>query len=807
MRSLARLACLSLAAAAAIHARPLLSGGLSLPVSPRLAPPWAAPGTAPSAPQDGAGTDKIVFNLPNWHRIASCLREDPRGLLWNPSNLAGIPFLATADTAVLYPLSLLALLGDPVRSMALHAFLHTILAILLAAIWLRSRGHGEAAAFAGGLAFGGGAWMAAHADTIQFVQAAAWTPLLLLGVDAVRAGRLRRGSLTLAAATAFSILGGMPQVTILALLAAGLWLILGSDRRSPLRLRGLGAAGLGVVLGLLLAAPQILPTLECAREARRLHLGAHALRQEALHPVELASLLLPGALGIEAEVQRLAGRLRTRSGEALRPDAIWSHPGRPLGAGDNSIERACGPGLVLGLLALAGALRARGRGALAALGLCAAAVLVATGTPALDAAASLPGLSFASPKRWIFIPVLLLPLFVAQGFAAAQAGRRALLAFVAASALLLAVVGRIAPEGLSALVPGAGPGLAPWLQHEFMGLGAAAALLLVALALPRTTLRSALILLLAVLDAAILEARVNPIQPREDAFFESRTERALQTLAGSSPGTPRFVRFKDPALDLEAARARPAPLPPNLNLLHGLRDIQGYEAILDRHVEDVLDTVEPGLVVSHHLARELRQLSSLQSPVLDLLAVRYVLSSGPLPLPGVALHPDELTGIFERPTALPRATIPDEVVALPAEEDVLRALGRPDFEPARRTYLTEATLASLGEPEAPRGRQARVVIEVESGAELRLRYSAWPGAFLRIADTFHAGWRAHADGELLPIGRADHMLRVIRLPRSEGTLVLRYEPWTFAAGSGLAGIGLVIFLLLLARRPAEPAHA
>lgn len=818
MRDFAAAVGLGLVLAAVFFAPYLWRGEHFLPMSCRAAPPWFDPAATLRSAQDGAGTDKLIFNYPNWIHAANSLRNDPSALLWNSGQFGGTPFLATQNTAVLYPFTWLALLPDPVLGLLIHAALHVWLATILAYAAARRFGATGWGAAVGAVSFGGGTWISAHHDTLQFVQAGIWIPLILWGILAI-VHAPRRSFVAISLGTALSWLGGMPQITILGLILAGVVclarLTMVSGWRD--RLRVLGRASLSVFIGVLLATPQLASTFEYAQTSSRLEQNIDTLAQEGLRVPELASLVLPSALGIEGEVDRFRKESELAGAKRLTVSSLWPIQRFGLtGADRNSIERAGSPGLVALLLAIL-ALGARpDRRLVFCVILFGIAIAMALGSDLFRWAAHLPGFRFGSPKRWIFVASLALSGIAVLGVERWRTPRASWPWILWVVAAVLGVAWLVAPGGplggganadeparlfLAYLRPDIG-----WMAVVLALLGLSSRLH------PRLRLPALVLLMMA--DLARWHFQLNPGQVDAPALSATPSVALLQEKVG--PGDPRFrfVRFKNLTTDLPEVATAPVALPPNLGMLYGLRDVQGYEAIVSRRVEELADTIEPGLLVAHHLWRELRDPQALQHPVLDLLGVRYVLSSGLLPLPLVAPFPGERVAVYERPSALPRVTLVLEVHVLESEADVLARLADPAHDPSRVALVSRsdpqagamrptATSASL-----PADAQAELVSE--RGTELKIRFRAPPGTLLRLADTYHPGWTAEISGQSLPILVVDHALRGVVLPIPEGVLTFTYAPvaWTLGLWGGSLGLAGWLFVLrCLGGRPIRDRHS
>ncbi|MFZ2423158.1 MAG: hypothetical protein WA029_18650, partial [Anaerolineae bacterium] len=220
--------------------------------------------------------------------------------LWNPYLFLGVPFLANSQAAVFYPLHWpLAWLSTP-RAIVWTIVLHAWLGGAFTYGWLR---HGlrlrPLAAWLGGIAFAGSGFIGGHVGQINQLNAYAWFPALLwvlAGLQAQKpgfsAGKVQRpgflAGIIIGGIFAVQLLAGHTQAWYISAIGAGLYALAGSLgaahpphaasservaawRRAQGWLRPLfSRAGawpllilaLGLVIGLGLAAIQLVPTLE-----------------------------------------------------------------------------------------------------------------------------------------------------------------------------------------------------------------------------------------------------------------------------------------------------------------------------------------------------------------------------------------------------------------------------------------------------------------------------------------------------------------------------------------------------------------
>lgn len=253
---------------------------------------WLCVGTAPFNPafeqlRPPAVYDFFSYYRPNavygFARIAA--GELP---LWNPHHGLGTPFLASLQNGVLYPPNLVHLLLPAQPAFAVLAFAHIALAACFAAVLARAFGAGPAGAALAALLYGCGMMLWSNVWTPPALYSAAWIPGVLAAIDRAIARPTARGAICIALALAAQILAGWPYFVLLTALAAGATggvALVARARRPADAARSLVAVAGGVVAGLLLAAPLLVPAYELLGNSPR-SLGALAsVQMKGLEPV------------------------------------------------------------------------------------------------------------------------------------------------------------------------------------------------------------------------------------------------------------------------------------------------------------------------------------------------------------------------------------------------------------------------------------------------------------------------------------------------------------------------------------------
>ena len=230
--------------------------------------------------------------------------------LWDPYQHNGLPFLAETQVGALYIFSALFLSTlSPSLELSLFILLHFSLAAVFTYMLARLLEMSTAPAVVAGLGFGFGGFLMAQVTNLNIMTGAVWLPLILYGV--IQTGRRRSWLAAMLAAIPLELqmFTAQPQIVFYSVLtvcsSAGHRVLadfFASDsphRKNYLHgLRTLLLVGVAVVTGLLLAAPQLLPTLELQQlSVRSTERAWEFLTNNSLAPGLLFNLLVPSAFG------------------------------------------------------------------------------------------------------------------------------------------------------------------------------------------------------------------------------------------------------------------------------------------------------------------------------------------------------------------------------------------------------------------------------------------------------------------------------------------------------------------------------
>ena len=655
---------------------------------------------------------------------------------WNPTLLAGVPVTPNGNVSPYYPPTWLGAVLSPYDAFDLFVLLHLVLGALGVYVLGRTFDIRPLASWIGGLlAFTAAFWV--HWSThLVHLAGMVWMPWLLAGVWWLVTAPSPRRTAALAAVAGMWFLGGSPQYLYfgaLALLGWAVTLLAGRRLRShkPILVPA-GAFVVAMVLGALIAAPVLVPTLSTSGEVVR--------RRET-----------------EAPTGHIPRREAIR---AVVPDAT-GNPADYVFVGSNDELRMDSPFLGVTAVLLAGAAlggvgrRARGRLLLAG-GVAAAIGLAYTALPHRILFEVVPGYDrFRSSPRWLFLlPAFALPL-AALGLQDLLAGaRRARLALVTtAGVAAVAVTGWFAYEqsrpdapvdyfrnrallaaGLLAVVAGAG-----WVARS------------------RPRLAVAVVAAAALAEVAFHTPRWYPSVRQATAYPDT----AVSDLAVGRGG--RFVTV--------GSRSPFPPFAPDVSMVYGAADAHGLSVLFPRDYDRYLRLIDDyGIYAEEfNLAPSLIDGDLLASPLLDVLDVRTVLAERNIPIPGSYRLLVPLTTepwVYERSSGEGAMVV---VAAAPAtEEGMWASVAAPAWDPritAAVIGLDAPVAGAGGTATAGPARPDRERWDVDSPA----------GGFLRVGARWAPGWSATVDGRGAEVLRADGVFRGVVVPAGRHRVVFSYR--------------------------------
>jgi hypothetical protein len=730
--------------------------------------------------------DLYGYFLPNILYALASLSDGGQGLLWNPFQNCGQPFLGISQTGILYPPYWLFLILEPHRALTAVEVLNLTIGGL-GAFWLgRELGIGNGAALAGALAFELGntmigltAWNPMNGSSYP------WMPVALLCCERLLKEPTARRGASLAIVLAVGLLPGMPQMvhfTYQLILLRVAWEIV--TRSSAATMPLFGALALGLTLPFLIAAVQFLPALETAAES---------IRNRPL----TAGEIYPFGPGRRGDMW-IAILLRSLNQPFMLIPCMLVGPA------------LCSPMTRRLALFYAGA-------ALLYVGLS-----FGPGTPFFDLYALLPqGRTFRDPLRFFWVTGFCLAVVTGLGCAALAASARQS-RFAWWAALVLAAL----PPLSLVLLAHAALSL-PAAQRGILDLTASSASPLRNL-MPPGSLRPWEGIAIVVFLAAAVLARRNP---RFAAAAVTAVGTALIFQLVGAPGSSNLHHLDEPApYFAKAAALRPMQqsltAQDRVYLLHEAAantrfafmaktpSLLRFPAVLDyeplvtqRYAEFsvMLRAGRPMHNLPDVLLRGPELARTFSRPLLDLTAARYLILSPSrrasiehIEPPLVHRYDAGDLHVYENPQRFPRAFFVPRVEVIVNPQALLDRLGG-GAQDLRNVALIEETPPSdfTGGP-LPAGMAAIVTFARNDPEHLILRIDAPARGFLVLTDQYFPGWSATVGGAPVPILRANYAFRLVEVPEGESVVEFLYRPRSLRLGAAVSAAALacigIIFL-------------
>jgi len=212
----------------------------------------------------------------------------------------------------------------------------------------------------------------------------------------------------------------------------------------------------------------------------------------------------------------------------------------------------------------------------------------------------------------------------------------------------------------------------------------------------------------------------------------------------------------------------------NDHILFRLQNLNGYDSLMP---SDAVELTEVNY--------------GLEPKLLDMLAVRYILLNDKVTIGTEDYHElvhDTEHGIiiYERKPQK-RAFVVHQLLVAPHSEALAR-MTDPAFDPRKTAVVESPSGCALSDPPG----KDSVTLANDETDRVTFHVRAASDGFLVMSDTFYPGWRASVDGKATSVVRANYALRGICLPAGEHEVAFWFEPTTLKVGTVLSVIGLLI---------------
>lgn len=714
--------------------------------------PWNAyPGFA--GPVKNAATPDVISQIFPWKSLV--IESWKQGIvpLWNPYSFSGTPLLANYQSAALSPFNLIYLILPFITAWSLQVLLAPLLSGLFTFLFLRTVKVSTAGSVVSAIAFMFCGFITTWMDYGTLPYAILFLPLALYAVEQLANTKKWYFLVLLTLTVPLSFFSGHFQISLYFLIFIFAYIVFKYFQTKNLYSLIFNLSSL--ILGLMLSAPQLLPSFELYSNAVRSSLF---LKIEDIPWGYLATFVAPDYLGNPVTRNDWFGHY-----------AEWN--------------------AYIGLVPLMLAFYSLGKKSLAVLfflfaGL--SAILFSFQSPIVDLliALKIPVLSTSAVGRIIVLFSFSFAVLAGFGFDAfvedVKKGSYRMIAILFASFFVIfAILGTVAFSQL--LIP----------QDKAQ----------VAL----SNLKLPAVILFVFFVASLITS-----------FFKGARAVIVISVIVLSLTSFDMVRFANKWMPFQSASlVYPAvPVSKFLNkipsenrvfgnfgaesyITHRISGVDGYDPLFISRYGELLNSAQDGLFhTPDRLGVSLPKRGEMTPKLVNLLGVKYFVNkiadgrqSWAFPIWQYPIDQfkivfqDEAYQVFENQKVLPRVFLVSDYKIQTNKRKILKDLYSEGFDPKKGVILEESPGLSTSEV----GR-ARIISYQPN--KVRIEAESSTSALLVLTDPYYPGWKATVNGNPTKIYRADYALRAVKIPKGKNSLIFSYEPESFRNGVYLAVLGV-----------------
>ena len=253
----------------------------------------------------------------------------------------------------------------------------------------------------------------------------------------------------------------------------------------------------------------------------------------------------------------------------------------------------------------------------------------------------------------------------------------------------------------------------------------------------------------------------------------------------------------------------------NTGMFYNLQDVRGYDSLFTAQYARYMNWIEPQGGLPYNRIMPFTQFPSLDSPLTDMLNVKYILTEEEIPLPKYDLvYQDIAMRVYENLGVMPRTfTLPENsTLVVPNVEAVGQTIL--EYDPRFYTIIEEDTagwtLSSKRTLDAPLHAEPGVAqaqsITAYTANEISISATVNGPSWLILADSYYPGWKAFirplgaddVEETEVSIARVAGNFRGIRLDESSAVR-FKYSPNSVKIGafvSFISGMSIIFFAVL-----------
>ena len=268
-------------------------------------------------------------------------------------------------------------------------------------------------------------------------------------------------------------------------------------------------------------------------------------------------------------------------------------------------------------------------------------------------------------------------------------------------------------------------------------------------------------------------------------YDDQFVDKQVQTQVFQQTETDKMI-LEDEALDYRVLNLASNTFNEN-NTAYWHKSIGGYHAAKLRRYQEMIEEHISGEMNGLFQAvadagGEMEQLTPLDFPVLNMLNTKYFI----FPLQGGQTVP------LENPFALGNAWFVDEVQYVDNANEEIEAIH--GFDPLQTAVVDK----KFAEMVRPMSSDSTATIELLAYEPNYLKYevNSEKGGTVVFSEIYYPGWQSTIDGEEVPHGRANYILRAMNVPAGKHVVEFRFDPKSLHVTETIAFVALGLLALL-----------
>lgn len=722
-----------------------------------------------AGPYKNGATPDVITQIYPWKKLVVDFWKSGTIPLWNPYSFSGTPLLANNQSAALSPVNLLFFILPFIDAWSISVLLQPLLAGLFTYLFVRAIGLGKPASVFSAISFMFCGFITVWMSYQTLAYAILFLPLGLFSIEKFFSSKKNRYLVLLSLTIPLSIFSGHFQTSLYCLLFTIFYLLFKTvtvekqNRKLTIPLFS------SIIFGLMLSAPQILPSIELYMNSVRSELF---IALEVIPWIYTPTFIAPDFFGNPVTRNDFLGHY-----------AEW-----------NSYI-----GLLPLILAFYAPFYKKFRNyAILFFSIGLISVLLAYQTPLLDILVSLkvPVLSTSAASRIIVLASFSFAILAGFGLEKALVDIkdrkfRHLAVLISSFGLIFAIIWAIIIFGIFLPHDRISISFSNFRLSTVIFLSLIVVLIGAKVAKHKKSILvvTALLLFIAAFDSLRFAIKWQPFDPRKYVYPDLPISKFLTNI----PSRDRvFGNFGG-----EAA------------MTYRVSVIEGYDPLyIGRYGEFIRASSDGKFHKALRSAVVFPKKGENTDTMLNYLGVKYLIHKvadgrnvwtypfWEYPIDQFKMvYEDASYQVFENQKVFPRALLIGDYRIESSAKKLLESMFVQGADLKKVVYLER-------DPSVARNQNIKgeAVIKKHSPNKIEIESSASDRGFVVLSDPFYPGWRVYVDGVETKILRADFAFRAVIVPKGKHYVVFKYDPDSFKIGillglfglSGMLGQGLIL---------------